>query len=232
MNAHRSKSSWRRKDVRTTYTDIPAGAVYLTRKGDQVVSTIEMPALAAPLTTERIERLFLPCHNSTFGLDGSVTNDDSPSPRGMDTMETKVEDGQVWIQFQQFRPNIAEKISHETLRKLVGRSRHSGIMMEALYEKVLVCLWRYVQAPTRFLHKSYRALCFGCFTAQVLRRPGKASILEHQVVRGFPGRSSLYGSGDDRPGSSLDGVIDGAYKAPRELNFWFGILMMGQLPSP
>jgi len=28
----------------------------------------------------------------------------------MDTMETKVEKGDVWIRFQQFRPNIPEKI--------------------------------------------------------------------------------------------------------------------------
>ena len=30
----------------------------------------------------------------------------------MDTMETKVEDGQVWIRFQQFRPNIPEKFHY------------------------------------------------------------------------------------------------------------------------
>jgi hypothetical protein len=28
----------------------------------------------------------------------------------MDTMDTKVEDGVVWIRFQQFVPNIAEKV--------------------------------------------------------------------------------------------------------------------------
>ena len=54
--------------------------------------------------------IFVPCHNSTFGLDGSVTDANSPSPRGLDTMDTKVEDGFVWIRFQQFRPNIVEKI--------------------------------------------------------------------------------------------------------------------------
>ena len=100
------------KDAWTTYTNIPAGAVYLTRKGDQVVSyNLRCPHLGCAIDYRKDSNdYFCPCHNSTFGLDGSVTNDDSPSPRGMDTMETKVEDGQVWIQFQQFRPNIAEKI--------------------------------------------------------------------------------------------------------------------------
>ena len=100
------------KDAWTTYTDIPAGAVYLTRKGDQVVTyNLRCPHLGCAIDYRKDSNdYFCPCHNSTFGLDGSVTNDDSPSPRGMDTMETKVEDGQVWIQFQQFRPNISEKI--------------------------------------------------------------------------------------------------------------------------
>ena len=40
--------------------------------------------------------------NSTFGIDGSVTDKDSPSPRGLDTMDTKkIEDEYVWIKFQQ-----------------------------------------------------------------------------------------------------------------------------------
>ena len=43
-------------------------------------------------------------------LDGSVTDANSPSPRGLDTMHTKIEDEFVWIRFQQYRPNIAEKI--------------------------------------------------------------------------------------------------------------------------
>ncbi|MEK9633494.1 MAG: Rieske (2Fe-2S) protein, partial [Opitutae bacterium] len=80
--------------------------------GDQVVSyNLRFTHLGCAIDYRKDSNdYFCPCHNSTFGLDGSVTNDDSPSPRGMDTMETKVEDGQVWIQFQQFRPNIAEKI--------------------------------------------------------------------------------------------------------------------------
>ena len=100
------------KDAWTTYTNIPAGAVYLSRKGDEVTAyNLKCPHLGCAIDYRKnTNDYFCPCHNSTFGLDGSVTTDNSPSPRGMDTMDTKVEDGVVWIRFQQFVPNIAEKV--------------------------------------------------------------------------------------------------------------------------
>ena len=100
------------KDAWTTYTNIPAGAVYLTRKGEEVTAyNLKCPHLGCAIDYRKnTNDYFCPCHNSTFGLDGSVTTDNSPSPRGMDTMDTKVEDGVVWIRFQQFVPNIAEKV--------------------------------------------------------------------------------------------------------------------------
>ena len=99
-------------DAWTTYKDVPVGAVYLTRKGDEVVAfNLKCPHLGCAIDFRKQSNdYFCPCHNSSFALDGSVTTENSPSPRPMDTMETKVEDGQVWIRFQQFRPNIPEKI--------------------------------------------------------------------------------------------------------------------------
>jgi menaquinol-cytochrome c reductase iron-sulfur subunit len=100
------------KDAWTTYKNVPVGAVYLTRKGDEVKAfNLKCPHLGCAVDfRSKSNDYFCPCHNSTFGLDGSVADANSPSPRGMDTMDTKVEDGVVWIRFQQFRPNIAEKI--------------------------------------------------------------------------------------------------------------------------
>ena len=100
------------KDAWTTYKNVPAGAVYLSRKGNEVKAfNLKCPHLGCAVDyRSKSDDYFCPCHNSTFGLDGSVTDVDSPSPRGLDTMETKVEDGDVWIRFQQFRPNIVEKI--------------------------------------------------------------------------------------------------------------------------
>jgi Rieske Fe-S protein len=99
-------------DAWTTYKDIPVGAVYLTRKQDEVIAfNLKCPHLGCAIDfRKQTNDYFCPCHNSSFALDGSVTTENSPSPRPMDTMETKVEKGQVWIRFQQFRPNIEEKI--------------------------------------------------------------------------------------------------------------------------
>ena len=100
------------KDAWTTYKNVPAGAVYLSREEDKVTAfNLKCPHLGCAVDyRSKTNDYFCPCHNSTFGLDGSVTQENSPSPRGLDTMDTKVEDGFVWIRFQQFRPNIVEKI--------------------------------------------------------------------------------------------------------------------------
>jgi len=99
-------------DAWTTYKDVPVGAVYLTRKEDDVVAfNLKCPHLGCAIDyRKKSNDYFCPCHNSSFGLDGAVTTDNSPSPRPMDTMEAKVEEGYVWIRFQHFRPNIADKI--------------------------------------------------------------------------------------------------------------------------
>jgi len=99
-------------DAWTTYKDIPVGAVYLTRRKNEVVAfNLKCPHLGCAIDFRKQSNdYFCPCHNSSFAMDGSVTTENSPSPRPMDTMETKIENGQVWIRFQHFRPNVAEKI--------------------------------------------------------------------------------------------------------------------------
>jgi len=84
----------------------------LTRQNKDVVAfNLKCPHLGCAIDYRKQSNdYFCPCHNSSFGLDGSVTTENSPSPRPMDTMETKVEDGFVWIRFQHFRPNVPEKI--------------------------------------------------------------------------------------------------------------------------
>ena len=98
-------------DAWTTYQDVPVGAVYLSRSGNEVTAfNLKCPHLGCAIDFRKQSNdYFCPCHNSSFALDGSVTTEKSPSPRPMDTMETKVEKGQVWIRFQHFRPNIPEK---------------------------------------------------------------------------------------------------------------------------
>ena len=99
-------------DAWTTYKDVPVGAVYLTKKGKEVIAfNLKCPHLGCAIDYRKQSNdYFCPCHNSSFALDGSITTENSPSPRPMDTMETKVEKGQVWIRFQHYRPNVVDKI--------------------------------------------------------------------------------------------------------------------------
>ena len=99
-------------DAWTTYKDVPVGAVYLSRRKEEVVAfNLKCPHLGCAIDYRKQSNdYFCPCHNSSFALDGAITTENSPSPRPMDTMETKVEKGHVWVRFQHYRPNIAEKI--------------------------------------------------------------------------------------------------------------------------
>ena len=79
-------------DAWTTYKDVPVGAVYLTRKNNEVVAfNLKCPHLGCAINRveSKATTIFVPASNSSFALDGSVTTDNSPSPRPMDTMETK-----------------------------------------------------------------------------------------------------------------------------------------------
>jgi menaquinol-cytochrome c reductase iron-sulfur subunit len=49
-----------------------------------------------------------PCHNSQFDLDGSTTN--KKPPRGLDTLEVKVEGNDVLVRYQTFIAGRHEKI--------------------------------------------------------------------------------------------------------------------------
>jgi menaquinol-cytochrome c reductase iron-sulfur subunit len=48
-----------------------------------------------------------PCHGATFSRDGSRI--DGPSLRGMDTLDSRVQDGQLLVRFQYFRQLVADK---------------------------------------------------------------------------------------------------------------------------
>lgn len=99
-------------DAWTTLRDVPVGAVYLVRKGNLIKAfNLKCPHLGCAIDYRGNKGdFFCPCHNSAFDLDGSISNPDSPSPRGMDELETKTEEGFVWIRFKQFRPNLKERI--------------------------------------------------------------------------------------------------------------------------
>jgi Rieske Fe-S protein len=49
-----------------------------------------------------------PCHTSAFDGDGHRTG--GPAPRGMDPLETRVEDGFVLVDFRRYRMSVPERV--------------------------------------------------------------------------------------------------------------------------
>jgi menaquinol-cytochrome c reductase iron-sulfur subunit len=86
------------------------GAVWVVRgEGDAVQAfSVVCPHLGCGIDhTEGDDEFRCPCHDSKFRLDGTRTT--GPSPRGMDALETKVEDGEVLVRFAKFKQGTRDR---------------------------------------------------------------------------------------------------------------------------
>lgn len=104
-----------RRDAWNFYPPEPIGAVYLRRTSETqtpVAFSSVCPHLGCAVDFQPgSDRYFCPCHNSTFAVDGSRTNpESSPSPRDLDSLEVKVEDGQVLVQYLRFQGGKSKKM--------------------------------------------------------------------------------------------------------------------------
>jgi menaquinol-cytochrome c reductase iron-sulfur subunit len=85
-------------------------AVYITKdRQDQLqVLTSVCPHLGCTVPWNKEKSQFVcPCHGGTFTMDGTRVS--GPSLRGMDTLKTSVEGGQLMVQFQYFRQLVPDK---------------------------------------------------------------------------------------------------------------------------
>jgi menaquinol-cytochrome c reductase iron-sulfur subunit len=85
-------------------------AVYITKDqhGELRALTSVCPHLGCTVAWNKGKKQFIcPCHGATFSLDGSRIS--GPSLRGMDSLETSVEDGQLLARFQYFRQLVSDK---------------------------------------------------------------------------------------------------------------------------
>lgn len=101
-------------DAWTRHPQAPVGAVYLRRTGPKTIQALNVVCPHAgcfvDYSPDRGEFL-CPCHNSSFKLDGTIDNPDSPSPRPLDSLEVAIRnDKEVWVKFQNFRAGVHEKI--------------------------------------------------------------------------------------------------------------------------
>ncbi len=94
--------------------DVPIGSVYVQKTGENTVRVLNAvcPHLGCSVGYSAAKSgYFCPCHRSSFSLDGKILDPRSPSPRGMDELHAEVKaNGDVWVQFQNFRKGTADKI--------------------------------------------------------------------------------------------------------------------------
>ena len=94
--------------------NVPIGAVYLRRTGESTVEALNVvcPHAGCFVDYRNTENdFYCPCHNSSFHLGGAIADAKSPSPRGMDSLEVEIREGnEVWVKFQNFQTGHAEKI--------------------------------------------------------------------------------------------------------------------------
>ena len=99
-------------DAWNYFPDQEIGSVWLRRMpNDQVIAFNTIcPHLGCSIDYRGAQKdFFCPCHFSSFGLDGEKQN--SIPPRDMDSLPVKIgEDGNIWVDFQNFRGACEEKI--------------------------------------------------------------------------------------------------------------------------
>ena len=85
-------------------------AVYITkdRQGKLCVLSSICPHLGCTVPWNKQKNQFVcPCHGAVYAPDGARVS--GPSLRGMDALETSVQDGQLLVRFQYFRQLVADK---------------------------------------------------------------------------------------------------------------------------
>jgi Rieske Fe-S protein len=101
-----------RVDAWNKFTQIPIGAVYLRRTGNQVQALNAVcPHAGCNVDFLQDRNAYLcPCHNSTFTVAGQIGNPSSPAARGLDSLDVELRGNEVWVKFQNFEAGRAEKI--------------------------------------------------------------------------------------------------------------------------
>ncbi len=102
-----------KEDAWNKYPNVPIGAVYLRRTGEKIVQAFNVVCPHAGCFVDYLpERntYLCPCHNSTFALDGTVSEPKSPSPRGLDNLEVEIRGEEIFVKFQNFRTGEAKRI--------------------------------------------------------------------------------------------------------------------------
>lgn len=85
-------------------------AVWVVRHGsdDVTVFNPRCTHLGCAVDWKPDQQLFVcPCHSGQFAIDGNVEG--GPPPRSLDTLPAKVEEGQLFVQYKEFKLGVSGK---------------------------------------------------------------------------------------------------------------------------
>ncbi len=100
-----------RRDAWTIERGVELGSVWLVKRGGQVLAfSAVCPHLGCSVNAVvgGGGTFACPCHTSAFDADGKRKS--GPSPRDMDPLATKIENGVVVVDFRRFRIGIHERV--------------------------------------------------------------------------------------------------------------------------
>jgi nitrite reductase/ring-hydroxylating ferredoxin subunit len=106
-----------KRDAWTTLPNQKIGSLFVRKVGGEVSAfhslcphagcMIQIGTKKNPKTGNNEEMFYCPCHAAHFSFDGQRL--DGVSPRDLDSLETKIENGKVFVKFENFTFGIAEK---------------------------------------------------------------------------------------------------------------------------
>lgn len=103
-----------RQDAWNSYPNVAVGSIYLRRTEDDRITALNIicPHAGCFVQVDQGQKQFnCPCHHSQFKLDGTKSNADNPSPRGMDPLDVEIRNGdEIWVHYQSFKTGVAERI--------------------------------------------------------------------------------------------------------------------------
>ena len=96
-------------DAWTLEKGVQLGAAWLVRHGDSVEAwSVTCPHLGCSIDRSAVgPGFYCPCHDSSFDPAGKRLS--GPSPRDLDALAARVEDGVVLVEYRRFRQGTAEK---------------------------------------------------------------------------------------------------------------------------
>ena len=81
--------------------------IYINRNDQDITVFSAICPHAACLIRKNDEGFGCPCHKSNFANDGIVLS--GPSPRSLDRLDTKVQDGRLYVKYEKFRSGTNAK---------------------------------------------------------------------------------------------------------------------------